>query len=294
MKVAVLYNRKSGRGADPAVEAQVVSGLKAMGHEVELLVPTAKGQMTELARQAATSGAGMLVSVGGDGTLNEVVNGALGHGVPVGVIPLGTVNVWARCVGIPLDVAGALGVIATGAPRPVTVARANQRAFVFTAGIGLDSEVLSNEDLKLKKYIGRYSYYLKTAQLLPTWRPPRLEIAFDGGPATPCESVIFSKTNLYGDRFYMCPQASPFDAQVDACMFTRWTPTKFLRSATASTWAGSHLKHEWIAYRKFSRAVISSPDRAHIHVDGEYLGTMPVEITALPDALTAVLPARGG
>lgn len=290
MKVAVLYNRKSGRGSDPAVEAEVLAGLRAQGHDVELMVPQARGQMTELARQAASSGFQRLVAVGGDGTLNEVVNGCLSQPVELGLIPTGTVNVWARCTGIPMDVPGALGVLATGAARPVTIARANQRAFVFTAGIGLDSEVLSNEDLKLKKYIGRYSYYVKTIQLLPTWRPPRLEISFDGEAAVPCESVIFGKTSLYGDRFLMTPHASPFSSDVDACMFTRFDPIRFMRAAVASTRGGSHLELDYIAYKKFTTARVTSPDCAHVHVDGEYLGQLPVDITALPNALSAVLP----
>ena len=285
-----MYNRHSGRGSDPAVETEVVNGLRAMGHTVELFVPTAKGQMTPLATSAATSGFELVVAVGGDGTLNEVVNGLLGHNVPLALIPLGTVNVWARCTGIPLTVAGALETIRTGAPRPVSVAKANQRAFVFTAGIGLDAEVLSNEDLKLKKYIGRYSYYLKTALMLPTWKAPRLEITFDEDPPFPCEAVVFGKTNLYGDRFRITPYASPFDPLVDACMFRRFDALKFVRTVMASTRDGAHLKQDYIAYKRFSRARITSPDPAHIHVDGEYLGKLPVEIVALPDALSAWLP----
>jgi diacylglycerol kinase (ATP) len=284
-----MYNRKSGR-ADPAIEAAVVRGLERMGHAVELFVPQAKGQMTQLARDACTSGYELLVSVGGDGTLNEVVNGALGTSVPVGVIPLGTVNVFARCTNVPLTVDAALDLIAKGAPRPVTLGRANQRAFVFTAGIGLDSEVLSNEDLKLKKYIGRYSYYVKTFTMLPTWRPPRLEISFDGEVPVPAEAVIFGKTRLYGDRFLMTPHASPFDDQVDACIFRQFDPLRFMRVAVASTRDGAHLTDSCIGYRKFSRATITSPDQAHIHVDGEYMGTLPVEINAMPQALQVWLP----
>lgn len=289
MKVAVLYNRKSGRGSNPAVEAEVVDGLRAQGHEVELLVPQAKGQMTELARQAASSGIPRVIAVGGDGTLNEVVNGVVGHDVELGHIPLGTVNVWARCTGIPLTIAGALQVLATGAPRPVSIGRVNQRHFVFTAGIGLDAQVLSNEDLGLKKYIGRYSYYVKTVQMLPFWQAPRLEISFDGGPAFPAAAAVIGKTNLYGDRFLVCPQATPFDDKLDACVFKTFNAVKFGRLLFHSIKA-NHLDLDYVTYRKFTTARITSPDEAHIHVDGEYHGKLPVDIAVIPNALRAVLP----
>ncbi|MBI4865190.1 MAG: diacylglycerol kinase family lipid kinase [Candidatus Riflebacteria bacterium] len=290
MKTALLYNRRSGKGSNPDVEDAILDGLESMGHEVELMVPTAKGQMTELARQAVAGGYELLIAAGGDGTLNEVVNGCLGKPVLFGVIPLGTVNVWARCVGIPIDVSGALKVVRDGHTREVTLGRANDRAFMFAAGIGIDGEVISHEDLHLKKYLGRFSYYWQTVRTLCTYDPPRLELSIEGEPPIPCRTVVFGKAPLYGDRFYLTPRANPFDDVVDVCIFRWYDAIRFLKTMYKSSRNGAHLGESYVEYRRVARATVTSPDKAHVQVDGEYLGVAPLTVEALPRALKAILP----
>jgi diacylglycerol kinase (ATP) len=293
MKIALLYNRHSRRGSKAEVEAQVLGTLQNAGLTVELLVPQKQGDMTRLAAEATRGPFDMLVAAGGDGTLNEVVNGCIGQPMPVGHLPLGTVNVWARCLGIPLDLDGAVQNLVKGQPREVSVGRVNGRAFMFCAGIGLDSEVLFRGDGGWKKYIGPYAYYWQTIKTLATFQPPLLALSLDGEDPIPCRAVVVGKAPLYGDRFYLTPKADPFDDMLDVCYFRELSAGRFMASMLRASRAGSHLGSEYIGYRKVRQLKLTSEQQAHIQVDGEYLGTLPGELSVVPRAIRAVLPLKG-
>jgi len=291
MRVALLLNRRSGGASNPALSSDLLAAFRRHGHQVELLEPRYKGEMTDLARKAASDGFELIVAAGGDGTINEAVNGCLGYPVLFGVIPLGTVNVWARCLGIPVGhVEGCLEILLKGQPRTVSLGRANGRAFTFSAGVGIDGEVVRGENLGLKKIIGRYCYYVKAFTTVWGYKPPRLELSIDGEPPIRCESAIFGKTPLYGDRFYLTPKASPFEKEIDVCILPKLGPLPLAQTLFKATQGGSHVSDSRIVYRKLTRATITSVDTAHMQLDGEYAGVVPVTIEALPDALRVLLP----
>lgn len=132
-----------------------------------------------IAREAATGGAAYVVAAGGDGTVRAVAEGLLGTDVPLGVIPIGTGNLLARGLGIPLDPEEAVGVVLGGTTRTIDVGFANGRPFVVMAGLGLDARMAAGADRRLKSRLGFFAYVLAVARELRR-EPFAVEIRADG------------------------------------------------------------------------------------------------------------------
>jgi diacylglycerol kinase (ATP) len=146
MNAMLIVNPRSGRWVLKTWLDEAVDMLRAAGWTATRKETEDPGHATELARQAATEGYDAVVAVGGDGTLNEVLNGVVNTPITVGVLPTGTVNVWAREVGIPLPnmwqhLRGATRVLLEGEVRAIDVGRAGTRHFILSAGVGLDAHV---------------------------------------------------------------------------------------------------------------------------------------------------------
>ncbi|HJU00594.1 MAG TPA: diacylglycerol kinase family protein, partial [Actinomycetes bacterium] len=203
MRIALIANphasRFSGRQRD-----RVVAALAA-AHKVELLQTGHAGQATELAAQAVAGGSEVVAVLGGDGTVNEVVNGLAGTQTPMTVLPGGSNNVFAKMLGIPNDVVDAtehlLGLADRWEPRAVDMGRVNGRWFTFAAGVGLDASVVERVDRHphLKARFGAW-YYTEAAIVTFLRRyvvnPPRLEIE-TGGERIQGVSAFFQNGEPY-------------------------------------------------------------------------------------------------
>jgi diacylglycerol kinase (ATP) len=139
LRVVLLVNPVAGMRRLPLEPIQ--AALRARGAAVEVALTTRPGDATTIARQAAAAGADVLLACGGDGTVNEAVNGLAGSQTALAVLPGGTVNVWAREVGIPLDPVRALQLLWEGQRRWIDLGRAGERYFLLMAGIGFDADV---------------------------------------------------------------------------------------------------------------------------------------------------------
>ncbi|HEY3977139.1 MAG TPA: diacylglycerol kinase family protein [Streptosporangiaceae bacterium] len=179
------------------------------------------------ARTAVAGGADLVVACGGDGTVTACGAGLAGTGTPMAVVPVGTGNLLARNLGLPLDVRGALGVALAGVNRELDVGVANGRPFLVMAGLGLDARMLGSTSEPLKKRLGWVAYVLAGLRHLRD-RPMRVTLRADGGPPQRrrAGAVIAGNVGRLQGGVPLLPGAAPDDGLLDVVVLT------------ASSWAG--------------------------------------------------------
>ena len=243
------------------------------GLDVQLRPTQQAGHARELAAAAVTEGATSIVAAGGDGTINEVVNGIGTAGIPLGILPLGTANVFARELRLPLRTQRAWSVIQAGQTRAVDLgvaeAGAERRYFVQLAGIGFDAAAIKEASWELKKKIGPLSYVVAGWRVLR--RKPRLP------------GVFIGNGRFYGGPFAMFPAANLADGKLDICVMERprlWDAVAVLM--------GRHTTQPGVKY--FQAETYQHDGALPFELDGELAGTTPVKFSVLPRALRVIVP----
>jgi len=207
----VVFNPTAGRRRTHLLW-HVLDVLVGNGVRVDLARTRRKGHATELAREAARLGAGLVVAAGGDGTVAEVAAGLLGTPARMGIIPLGTANVLAHELGLPMQPRAVAAALAFGRTRPLWPGLAEtgsgERLFVQMLGAGLDAQVVHALPPPLKRLLGRGAYVLQTLGEAVSYDYMPLRVSIDGREA-PATSVVVCKGRLYGGSYLLAPDASP-------------------------------------------------------------------------------------
>lgn len=259
---------------------------------------TRPGHAAELAEQAAREGFDTVVAAGGDGTLNEVLNGLMrapgGTRPHLGVLPLGTVNVYARDLSLPLDMKTAWDVIVAGHSRQVDVGVARDgdgqlRYFAQLAGAGFDALAIKALDLELKKRIHWLAYVISGFQELRS-RLPRLTVTTDGWKSEG-HFVFIGNGRYYGGPFALCPNARFDDGKLDVCVFRGRRLRDVLRYAQGVI-RGVHTGFGDVSYTTAKWFRVEADSAAPMEVDGELWGNCPGEFSVVPAALRVLAPAE--
>ena len=179
------------------------------------------GEAELLARKAAREGFKRIVAAGGDGTINEVVNGLAGTTAALGLLPIGTVNVFATELGLPAgDLKQCWQIICDGRTRTIDLPSANGKHFVQLAGIGLDAQAVKETSVAFKRSFGPLSYLVSAAQIASR-PPPHLVIESKGGPTIEGSFVLVGNGRLYGGPFPFFKRALIDDGLLDVVVFKR-------------------------------------------------------------------------
>ncbi len=254
---------------------------------------TAPGDATDIAAAAAADGFSRILSVGGDGTLHEVVNGAAGTGLAVGVLPLGTGNDFARCTGLLRPARPLLEGLARGGTRLIDLGRVHDRYYVNIAGAGFDAEVARQVNAMASKASGTIPYLLTAVRLAFVYQPPAITITLDDLPPLGPETrllVAVGNTRAYGGGMRVCPQAKVDDGLLDVLMvgdLRRWATLGLL----PKVFLGAHLGHPAVDYAQARSVRLDGPANVALHADGEVLGGLPATFSVLPGALRLWTPA---
>lgn len=262
------------------------------------MLPTrGPGDASARAAEAARAGSRVVIATGGDGTINEVINGLVGTGVTLGILPTGTANVLARELGIPLDLKGAWEVVRAGHTTTVDLVRVEYqgeagpaaRHLVQLGGIGLDAHIVRNVTRGAKNRWGALSYVLEA---LKSWNDPLPEISLelDGSEKVAGSFVLFGNGRFYGGPFTVFHQASMSDGQLDLCVFRSHAPLDLLVYLQAVL-RGVHHATPGIYYRHAREVVVTSPSPVPVEVDGEFVGCLPGRLHVEPAALRILVPA---
>jgi len=287
---ALVVNPNTGRRT-AAAAGWAAAWLKQRGWSIRLAPTERPGHATVLARRAAGEGVGVIVACGGDGTLNEVVNGVVGTEAAVAMLPLGTTNVWSRCTGIPRDVAGAVRLLEEGVRKQVDVGLAGERYFLQMAGMGWDGEVVRRMGGARKGRWGLAKYALIPVRTGWNLRPLAVDMRVDGEELRQrALMAVWGNTPLYGNMFLLTPQARADDGLLDLCVFPGEGRRDLLRHLF-NVLLHRHECSRGVASRRAREVLLRVEGAAPFQVDGEYVGQAPERVAVVPRALTVLLPA---
>ena len=263
--VLIVHGARAGR----ADFQHLVTWVRDKGHFVEVKLTAARGEATAFATEAAERGVDVVAAAGGDGTVNEVVNGLDGYDVPLGIIPLGTANDFARQVGIPSDPDHAMDVILQRKPRRFDTAALNGRRFLNDSTGGVGAEATAETPASAKEALGSMAYAISGVRKLADFRPYRAKFSgddfvFDG------EFLMFAVglTRFTGGGTMMTPKASATDGLLDLCIVEAMNRREFAATALKVK-RGEHVGSPGIVYRQLRAVTVDSEEPLSVNVDGE-------------------------
>lgn len=280
--VKVILNPYGGRWPKPEKMARVSRALVAAGLNYDLVLTEAPGHAVELARQAAIEAWPVVVAVGGDGTVNEVVNGLLAEPGPadtarLGIIPLGTANDLADMLALPRSLEAACQRLAAGQTRLLDVGQVNGRYFVNNSAIGLEPLVsLAHEEIRwLRGNIRYIAAALKAIAQAKYWQ---FQLTWDGGEITaPMTIVSVGNSPRTGGAFYMTPQAKLDDGLLDFIYGMKLSRGQML-ALLPKTFKGQHIHHPLVSYHQTTALTIVASPGTPIQADGEIIALDATEI----------------
>jgi YegS/Rv2252/BmrU family lipid kinase len=263
------------------------------------ITAAAPGQARDAAEAAARSGADLIVAVGGDGTLNEALNGVMtvpeGHRPDVAFLPGGTANILARALGLPRTIQGIGSLLRAGARRRIDVGLVNGRYYATIAGAGFDAEVVAGTQ-RLRRWIGsKPAHVARIVTTLFRYRAPAARIRVNASARViPLTFLAAANTEWYGGGLRLAPGARPDDGQLLVIYGTDLSRLQLLE-VMAGSFTGQHLGHPRVTHQPATLATIESDHPIALHADGEWLGRWPsIRFEIVPRAVRILVPPRDG
>lgn len=291
MKLIILVNPAAGRGKARCALGEVLEALRRGGVEPQIRESRDAQHLLELARQARDERPDVVVSAGGDGTHHYVLNGLWGSEIPLGLIPLGSGNDFAKGVGVPVRLRAAAEVLLKGHVRQIDLARAGSAVYGGIAGVGFDSVVTRFANERVRRLRGRLAYIWAIFRCLKSYQPQPLELRSDGQDFS--GEVIFAVVGnnvSYGGGVTMTPRARLDDGLLDVCIVPAMGKAEFLRWVPRA-YQGEHLAHPRIVYFQARKIQLTSPSPLELFGDGEFMQALPATIEVVPRALRVLVPA---
>jgi YegS/Rv2252/BmrU family lipid kinase len=300
LRTVFLVNPASDNGATGRRWPEIANRAAAAGLTGEALLSERPGQLTELARQAADEGGQLLVVVGGDGTVNEVVNGLAGRECPeLAVIPRGTGRDFVRTYGIPHKLDDALRTVRDGRTREIDVGRARFRSwqgepaewyFANIASAGMSGAIAKRANETSKALGGKVSYFWATFAVFSRWRTSELTVAVGAETRRArMHDVVVANGRYFGGGMMICPEAEPDDGVFDVLLIGNLTKRDLLLTLP-KTYRGKHLPHPKAELLRGPTVEIEAPEPLPVELDGEQPGTTPARFEIIPRALRLRVP----
>jgi diacylglycerol kinase (ATP) len=303
-RVTLIYNPVAGRR--PARRErqmrEAVSILREAGMEVTLAPTTGPGAARELARQAVGQGAELVLVCGGDGTVNEVINGLAPGETVLGILPGGTANILGKELRLPHHPVHAARQLPNWKPRRIALGRASwldagvspaiaRRYFISVAGIGFDAYIIHKLAWSFKISWGVPAYVMEAVRQALRYRFPPFAVEMDSEKRRVTFAVLH-RSGHYAGWLHLAPQASILKPTFTACLFhsRHWARYFFYAGAVLLR---QHLRLSDVALSEGRRAncVGEDPDTPiYFELDGELVGKLPATFEVVPDALTLLVP----
>jgi len=276
---------------------ETLAFLRRQDWRVDLQITKEPGDAQRFAREAVAKKIDVVISVGGDGTINEIIQELAGTETALGVLPCGTVNIWARETGIPLDDAGARGVLVHGQTRHIDLGYVNGRYFLLMAGIGFDGEVVHAVERKPIKRLGVIGYLLAGTWLIPGYPSFHAQLDIDGRKVrTRALQIIIGNTQLYGGAIKYTWQAKCDDGLLDVCIVRQRSMVGRI-VVFMDFLLRRDQRRQWVRYYTCTSVKIRTRQPIAIQVDGDIAGHTPkgykyLAFNVVPGALKVVVPQK--
>jgi diacylglycerol kinase (ATP) len=294
-RVTIIYNPMSGRPGRRAERAgEMARLLKERGIGAEARATEGPNHATTLAREAVTNGASVVVGYGGDGTLNEIIQGMVGGPAALAVWAGGTANVVALDLGMPSGLGKLADVIAAAKTTRISLGVArreregDERYFFMFAGVGLDASIARGVNQRLKRRTGEFAFWVEGLKHLVKWQPEPFTIDVDGARYESGFTLIANGKG-YGGGLCMTPEAKLEDPWFDVYILPphksnlgylrdlAWCMRGQIAKTSGTTVRGKHVR-------------ANSSDGPWVETDGEVIGPLPMSFDIVPDALSVVVP----
>lgn len=292
-RARIIYNPTSGREIFKKHLPEVLEKLEIAGYETSCHATTGEGDAKNAAALAVERGFDIVIAVGGDGTLNEVVAGISPYEnrPKLGLVPMGTTNDFARAVHIPQKVHEAIDIIVKGDTIPVDVGLLNdERYFINIAAGGRITELTYDVPSKMKTVLGQLAYYIKGIEMLPSIKATKMRFEIDD-EVFEGETMAFlcALTNSVGGFEKIAPDASINDGYFTMMILKKCNIVEFIRIVTLAL-RGEHLNEPNLIYRKAKVVKITSDEKVLINLDGELGGEAPATFKNLAQHIEVFVP----
>jgi diacylglycerol kinase (ATP) len=291
LKSRLIVNPRSGTDSAPDALEMINRTLRQRVGRLEIVMTVTEGDAAVAAAQAVEDGIDHLFVAGGDGTLNEVLNGVAQvdgglAAVRFGIIPLGTGNDFATALGIPDDLEQAIAQLFDGAAMAVDVGRVNDKFFVNVSAGGFIAEVSDAVNPSLKTIAGKFAYLLGGAQVVLNCDPVRATIRFDGRTDNrTLHTFAVCNSRLVGGGRLIAPHARMDDGLFDVCLIDAMPTVDFLALLRRVS-NGEHLEDSRVTYVQTNAVEISCERPIKINVDGQVLEADRCRYELIPRAAT--------
>lgn len=286
-RILAVFNPAAGRNRRPRFN-RIIAALKNQGCAVTVIETTAPGHAETIARDVSTEDFDVIAAAGGDGTVNEIVNGLRGKSIALGLIPLGTANVLADEVGLTRGIDTIARTLGGGDIRPIHVGTVNGRRFVMMAGAGFDANVVDGVSLALKKKLGPLAYVWQAGREAFLGNPARCAVIIDG-VTYQTSSAVVCNVRRYGGPFIAAPAASLAEDRFHVVLMPGrgWFHTA--RYGVALMLGRISRLHDvrLVAGREVQlEGVVGRP----VQADGDIVAHLPAQIAVDPEPVRLVFP----
>ena len=296
MRALLITNPTSGQGRAERTMPVIERELREFADDLQAYVTTGPGDATGAARQAVEDDLDLVVVAAGDGTVREVIDGVAGSEVPMAIIPMGTGNVLARELRLPLDswrptgLQKTLEIIRAGHIRTVDIGRANGKLFVLMAGAGFDAAIVAGVKPFWKDRLGSWAYVFTILKTLAPARPARLVVEspterFEGE----AWAVVVGNAASYAWKLHLAPSAEMDDGLLNVVIFKAVGRLRFVSLMVQAIWAG-HVSSPHVVHFTTPAVKIEADPPQPVQLDGDLAGETPVSIQLIPQALRLIVP----
>jgi diacylglycerol kinase (ATP) len=281
-----IANPRARRALTGADELKLRLG--GFGYDVEFKWTEYPMQGRELARDAVSKKADLVIAVGGDGTINEVACGLALSRVPLAVIPCGTANVLAREIRLPRRMDEVIDLIPRLQPCRIALGKGGGRYFVLMAGVGIDAHIVYNLHAALKRKFGVVGFWLGGLRYWASYRFSSFSANIDGTHFRATFGIM-GRAAWYGGGVKITSGAELAADSFDVCLFQGRSRLAYLRYLFGVL-TGTHRRFHDVVYMRGKRVEIASEVPIRVQMDGEAVGVLPMTFEIIPDALTLMVP----
>ncbi len=292
MSICFVVNPIAGKGKGKLIAKSIDYHMKEMCIPYDIRFTSKRKEAESISKCAAQEGFEKIVSVGGDGTIYEVINGLIGQKIVLGVIPAGTGNDFARSIGIERDLKKALDTIVYGEEKYIDCGLANGRYFINVAGVGFDTEILREVE-KIKKHLsGKWAYLAGVFKTLFHYKHKKIEIDIDGKTYNK-EILLMALANgkFYGGGMKISPDSDLEDGYIDICIIHKISKLRVLR-LFPTIFAGKHINVREVTLYRAKKIKLNSATPLEVNLDGDVVGVTPLSIEVVPKAIKILIPRK--